>query len=291
MSAALTYWRALSEPVGQRVPLSSPRVLFKRFAATPTIATSKESLAGWSPATFRADRRALANVEQCFAICLDIEKGGTFDGACEALGNFWAFVHTTYSHRPDAHRLRVIVPTSRAITGDEYRRGWRWFADAATSAGLTVDSAASDPSRLWFVPAIAPGAEYLSRELTGEVLDVDTVLRLTMPKPIARPKPTDYAASPLAHRIERARRYLLRVEPAVSGQGGHTQTFVIAEKMVRGFELPEAVAFDLLWTIWNPSCAPPWSKRDLLRKIHEAARAGRFEPASLLNAQRGTSCG
>ncbi len=74
----------------------------------------------------------------------------------------------------------------------------------------------------------------------------------------------------------RALAYLDRVEPAVSGQGGHDRTFTTAMKIVAGFDLSEPEAFEVLST-WNARCEPPWSEADLRRKITEAGKivAGR----------------
>lgn len=75
----------------------------------------------------------------------------------------------------------------------------------------------------------------------------------------------------LAWVFERARKYLAKVPPAVSGQGGHNQTFHAACVLVVGFDLPEADATTLLLE-WNERCVPPWEERDIIRKISEAAK-------------------
>lgn len=68
---------------------------------------------------------------------------------------------------------------------------------------------------------------------------------------------------------EQAKKYLSAIPPAISGQGGHSQTLNAARALVWGFELPEHVAMDLLMD-WNQSCQPPWSERELQHKIKEA---------------------
>lgn len=73
--------------------------------------------------------------------------------------------------------------------------------------------------------------------------------------------------------VERARKYLAKIEPAVSGQNGHNQTFRAACILVLGFELAHADAVALL-TEWNVSCVPPWDHRDIERKAREAAKQG-----------------
>lgn len=84
--------------------------------------------------------------------------------------------------------------------------------------------------------------------------------------PVNFPEPVDGDANVL----ERARAYLAEVPPAISGQGGHNQTFRAACVLVLGFDLPEADAFCLL-SEWNRGCQPPWSDGELLKKIRDAA--------------------
>jgi hypothetical protein len=90
-------------------------------------------------------------------------------------------------------------------------------------------------------------------------------------------------SAPTSSIVERARRYLEKCPPAISGSGGHTTTFVIAQRLVRGFGLDEQTSFSLM-VEWNRTCAPPWSARDLARKIKEAARAGTMPYGALVNA-------
>jgi len=93
---------------------------------------------------------------------------------------------------------------------------------------------------------------------------------LRPPEPPAASHPSEV---PLERRIERAQRYLERVDSAVSGNHGHTQTFWVAQVLTRGFELPIEDAFDVMQD-WNCRCDPPWNDYDLKRKLHEALRRG-----------------
>lgn len=72
--------------------------------------------------------------------------------------------------------------------------------------------------------------------------------------------------------IERARRYLAKMPPAVSGQHGHDQTFAVACTLVQGFGLSVAEAAPL-FAHYNTRCSPPWSERDLAHKLADAERA------------------
>lgn len=72
--------------------------------------------------------------------------------------------------------------------------------------------------------------------------------------------------------VERARKYVSRIPGAVSGGGGHNQTFHAACTVVKGFELSPDQALDVL-SEWNASCLPPWSEHELRHKIQSAVKA------------------
>lgn len=81
--------------------------------------------------------------------------------------------------------------------------------------------------------------------------------------------------------IERARRYLASVPPAIAGQHGDVHTFRVCCRLVRGFALKDEQAFEVL-SDWNARCQPPWSSDELRDKIRRANRYGREPVGSLL---------
>jgi hypothetical protein len=70
--------------------------------------------------------------------------------------------------------------------------------------------------------------------------------------------------------LEQALLFLELVRPAVSGQGGHDQTFAVARAVVYGFNLGPDVGYQLLAEHYNPRCVPPWSQKELRHKVEEA---------------------
>jgi len=74
--------------------------------------------------------------------------------------------------------------------------------------------------------------------------------------------------------LTRARQYLAKIPPAVSGAGGHQQTFKAAVALVWGFGLDAAAALTLMHE-YNARCSPPWSDGDLAHKINDAAKLTR----------------
>ncbi len=67
----------------------------------------------------------------------------------------------------------------------------------------------------------------------------------------------------------RAAKYIERMPPAISGQGGHNAAFRVACVLVLGFDLNQESALGVMRQ-WNASCKPPWSDRDLIHKLRDA---------------------
>lgn len=70
---------------------------------------------------------------------------------------------------------------------------------------------------------------------------------------------------------ERIQSYLVKIEPSVSGQGGHDQLFKAATALVGDWGLTKGEAIPFL-AAWNAGCTPPWSERDLSHKLDEAEK-------------------
>jgi hypothetical protein len=81
--------------------------------------------------------------------------------------------------------------------------------------------------------------------------------------------------------VERARRYLASVPPAISGQHGDVLTFRVCCRLTRGFALDDEQALAVL-SEWNTRCEPPWTPSELLDKLRRAARYGREPIGGLL---------
>jgi putative DNA primase/helicase len=81
---------------------------------------------------------------------------------------------------------------------------------------------------------------------------------------------------------ERARRYVAKMPPAVSGQNGHGQTFEVAVVLMRGFGLTVEQARPVMQD-YNARCSPPWSDREIEHKLTTARDDGRVPMGYLLN--------
>ena len=88
-----------------------------------------------------------------------------------------------------------------------------------------------------------------------------------------------------AELLARASGYLGAMPAAISGQGGHNATYAAATALVHGFCLAEAEAFELLRTLYNPRCEPPWSERELAHKVQDAVNKPHMRQKGWLIAQ------
>src|SRR5678815_1633566 len=83
-------------------------------------------------------------------------------------------------------------------------------------------------------------------------------------------------------KTQRARAYLARIPAAVSGDGGHTQTFNAVAHVMFGFDLARDATFSIIANDYNPRCDPPWSERELQHKISSVAAHCKRERGYLL---------
>lgn len=83
--------------------------------------------------------------------------------------------------------------------------------------------------------------------------------------------------------VERAssllRDYVARGDVAREGSGGDARTYQVAAEVLN-FGLSEETTFQLIDTIWNVACVPPWTEEDLRVKIQNAAHYSQNEVGS-----------
>lgn len=91
---------------------------------------------------------------------------------------------------------------------------------------------------------------------------------------------------PVGDVISRAKAYIAKEPPAISGRKGHDRTYHVAIKLVEGFGLSREQAFEILHE-WNKTCQPPWSEKELWHKIDSALQ--KIDPAKLGEMLRGSN--
>ena len=86
---------------------------------------------------------------------------------------------------------------------------------------------------------------------------------------------------------DRARLLLEKVEPSISGSGGHGKLLAAAGALVNGFSLSDSEAESLLLDVFNPRCSQPWSPNEIRHKVSEARKLGSSQGAGYLLKSNG----
>lgn len=129
----------------------------------------------WSPAVFRADQRAAANVEAIGCLVLDVDHVSevVLEGLREQLKKYQHLIHTTHADRLDDRCVRVVVQLSRAVAPSEWSRFWR---AAVAALGAPTSQTHGDAARCYYLPSRPSDADYFVAVHVGMPFDVDQVL-------------------------------------------------------------------------------------------------------------------
>ena len=269
---------SLNRPEGRQLRVSWEA--FEARCSSPKPGETKAGLARWAPVEFRQAYRCRANVVRAHAVVIDIEDGSGEETIVRSVEGLHYLLHSTFSATSDLPRWRLVVDIDRSVTAEEYERLWRWLASAVEREGCTPDYAARDSSRAWAVPAIPPSGHYVCRVGHGPSASVaDGLAAIPEEESIVAPKPS--MADGYDARVRRARSYVDRMDPAIQGSGGSTQTLKVAIVLARGFALEPDDALALL-AEYNARCQPAWSARELEHKVRQAIQRSRLPYGYLL---------
>lgn len=137
-----------ADPKSHRIPLNVLVRSLTTFRLRPHL-LDKRMLPAWSPSRFApGQRRCSEAAVELSCLVLDLDDADT-DVVEATWLEFLHVMHTTWSHRPDAPRWRLVVPLARPVPTKRWESVWRW-ATARTPA----DTACRDPGRLYFLPAL-----------------------------------------------------------------------------------------------------------------------------------------
>ena len=215
-------------------------------------------------------REAIGEIRQVF---LDADQDG--GGVVKAIGARRDVPLPSYVIHTSPGRLHVLWQvTGFAKEGVE-------ALQKHLAAALGTDKAATSCSQLTRLPGFlnhkyAPGhvvtAEYRERHAAS-----DPGAFVGRPMPSAQ----NAAVTTRPPRLDRARRYIATIPPAIQGQHGDLSTFQVCCRLVRGFALTDEEALEVTRE-WNACCRPPWTEHELLRKFSSARRSGREPVGGLL---------
>lgn len=146
---------------------------------SPVETDDKASAGGFVMAKLRDGIRRNANVIHVSAIGLDYDAGAvSLAQAHTALSSVCHVVYPTHSATPDFHKWRAIAPLDRDATREEHDKIRPVIVAQLETAGIVLDRGAKDACRLWYLPAIKPGATYEVLHGDGPSLCVDELIAI-----------------------------------------------------------------------------------------------------------------
>lgn len=90
------------------------------------------------------------------------------------------------------------------------------------------------------------------------------------PDAVRQPFPVDLESEIGKKRLELGREACATFPASFEGQNGSAALWAIALHLVRTLELPIDTCAELVATVYNPRCEPPWSPREVLHKLEDA---------------------
>lgn len=161
-----------------RIPARSTETISEYMSFSKGRQDNLKDVGGYVAGTLSGTRRKANAVMGRDILTLDLDNipnGGTDDVArrVSALGCGYC-IYSTRKHRPDAPRLRVLLPLDRTCTADEYEPCARRMA---AMIGLElVDPSTFEASRLMYWPSCCADSQYIYYVEDKPFLSVDGLL-------------------------------------------------------------------------------------------------------------------
>lgn len=151
----------------------------KEYKALPKAQRDEiKDVGGFVGGVLKGGRRKADAITQRRLLTLDLDEvpadADPWDTVVLVLGCA-AVLYSTHSHRPNAPRLRLVMPLSRAVSPEEYAAVARKIAQ---DIGIDMcDDTTYEPHRLMYWPSLSYDAEYRYEFSDGPWLDVDEQLK------------------------------------------------------------------------------------------------------------------
>jgi hypothetical protein len=157
-----------------------------RLLTTPVYAEGKFACPFFLVGRFVGHRRSNATFEAASVVALDVEKGPSTQEAHATFKDWHHLIYTTWSHRPAAHRFRLVFPLTREVDAREYKLLWTLLSK---KLGAGSDPQTKDLARALFLPAIRPDGQRAAAKAWTEapLLEPDALLmaELKLVRPVA----------------------------------------------------------------------------------------------------------
>ena len=178
-----TCWRAQTLALSElwerlRMPVRGTETMQQYLALTKGQQDDLKDVGGYVAGALNGVRRKAGTVVGRDVLTLDLDNipAGATDSVCarvETLGCGYC-IYSTRKHRPDAPRLRVLLPLDRTATADEYEPCARRMAEMI---GIELaDPSTFEASRLMYWPSVCSDGQYVFYAADKPLLSVDGLL-------------------------------------------------------------------------------------------------------------------
>lgn len=128
--------------------------MIETFSSHPE--RSQKDGPAFSPAVFRkASTRQIGNVIAITMFVMDVDNGTPYEDLSPKLKDFAHLYHTSYSHKPEHHKYRVILFLIKPIPAADWRQFWR----RAQQYFGVLDPATKDAARIYYLPSRPIGTQ------------------------------------------------------------------------------------------------------------------------------------
>lgn len=133
-----------------------------------TFVHEKQHLPLWSPTIFNGTRRSGAAAAQIYFLVFDIDDGFTPFDTWRLFHEYHVIAHTSFSHKPNHHKYRIILPLLHPIPATDWNRAsvaaknvW----NTIVAAGEPDSAALNDRARVYFRYGIpSPSSENMTSQ-------------------------------------------------------------------------------------------------------------------------------
>ena len=163
-----------------RTPIRGTETLGEFLKMSKADQDNRKDVGGFVGGVVEGGNRKVTNVKSRDLITLDLDNipAGQTQTVLVSVQNLTcaAAVYSTRKHRPAAPRLRVIIPTDRTMSVDEYEPVCRRMAKLL---GISYcDPTTFDLNRLMFWPSVSSDSEYIYEVYDQDFIKVDSILSM-----------------------------------------------------------------------------------------------------------------
>lgn len=157
------------------VPVRTPETVEEYKRMKKTEREEIKDKGGFVAGHLRGNIRKIDAVESRSMLVFDLDE--VTDGVMEKIEKiqYAACIYSTHSHTPASPRIRILIPSTRDMSVDEFNAVARFFAQDSGFLDA-VDVCSFKPNQLMYWPTAPSNGEYVYKRIEGEWLDPDKIL-------------------------------------------------------------------------------------------------------------------